>query len=104
MPHCGGDAMICRHADDWICAFRYRDDAERFYRVLPKRFEKFHLEVAPEKTKTLRFSHFHPIMKRRFTFLGFEFYWNKDRKGIHQVMRCKIYDKNSNIFKFRYNT
>lgn len=86
-PQCGGDAMICRYADDWVCAFRYRDDAERFYRVLPKRLEKFHLEVAPEKTKTLRFSRFHPSMKRRFTFLGFEFYWKEDRKGVPRVMR-----------------
>jgi retron-type reverse transcriptase len=47
-PHCSGQALICRYADDWVCAFRYRDDAEAFYRVLPKRLEKFHLEVAPE--------------------------------------------------------
>lgn len=50
-PHCDGDAMICRYADDWVCAFRYRDDAERFNRVLPKRLEKFHLEVAPKRPK-----------------------------------------------------
>lgn len=36
-PHCRGEALLCRYADDWVCAFRYQDDAERFYRVLPKR-------------------------------------------------------------------
>ncbi len=56
-----------------VCAFRYRDDAGRFYRVLPKRLEKFGLQVAPEKTRLLRFSRFHPSRKRPFTFLGFEF-------------------------------
>ena len=71
--HCRGEALLCRYADDWVCAFRYQDDAERFYRVLPKRLEKFNLQVAPEKTHLLRFSRFHPSMKRRFTFLGFEF-------------------------------
>jgi retron-type reverse transcriptase len=36
-PHCRGEALLCRSADDWVCAFRYQDDAERFSRVLPKR-------------------------------------------------------------------
>jgi RNA-directed DNA polymerase len=31
--HCRGEALLCRYADDWVCAFRYQDDAERFYRV-----------------------------------------------------------------------
>jgi RNA-directed DNA polymerase len=85
--HSGGEALICRYADDWVCAFRYRDDAERFYRTLPKRLEKFHLEVAREKTRILRFSRFHPSMRRRFTFVGFEFYWKEDRQGVPRVMR-----------------
>lgn len=25
-----GKAILCRYADDWVCAFRYRDDAVRF--------------------------------------------------------------------------
>jgi len=86
-PKCQGDARICRYADDWVCAFQLRDDAQRFYRVLPKRLEKFRLETAPEKTNILRFSRFHPGMERRFTFLGFEFFWNKDREGVPRVKR-----------------
>ena len=86
-PQLRGEAMICRYADDWVCAFRYREDAERFYQELPKRLQKFNLEVAPEKTQILRFSRFHPSMKRRFTFLGFEFYWKEDRQGVPRVMR-----------------
>jgi RNA-directed DNA polymerase len=66
-PLLAGEALLCRFADDWVCAFRYQEDAERFYRVLPKRLEKFKLEVAPEKTRRLRFSGFHPSRKRRFT-------------------------------------
>jgi len=85
--HVGGEAMICRYADDFVCAFRFREDAESFYRVLPKRLGKFGLEVAPEKTQVLRFSRFHPSMKRRFTFLGFEFYWYPDRQGEMRVIR-----------------
>ncbi len=84
---CRGEALICRYADDFVCAFRYREDAERFYRALPKRLEKFGLEVSPEKSRILRFSRFHPSMRRRFTFLGFELYWFEDRKGTPRVMR-----------------
>jgi group II intron reverse transcriptase/maturase len=85
--HCRGEALLCRYADDWVCAFRYQDDAERFYRVLPQRLKQFHLQVAPEKTHLRRFSRFHPSMKRRFTFLGFEFAWMPDRHGAPRVMR-----------------
>jgi RNA-directed DNA polymerase len=76
-PHCRGKALLIRYADDFVCAFQYREDAEAFYRVLPKRLAKFGLEVAPEKTRLLRFSRFHPGMRRRFAFLGFEFYWER---------------------------
>ena len=85
--HCSGDALIIRYADDYVCAFRYRKDAERFYRALPKRLRKFGLEVASDKTRLLRFSRFHPGRKRRFTFLGFELYWFEDRRGVPRVMR-----------------
>jgi RNA-directed DNA polymerase len=85
--HCRGEALLCRYADDWVCAFRYQADAERFYRVLPKRLEEFNLQVAPEKTRLLRFSRFHPSMKRRVTFLGFEFFWMPDRQGVPRVKR-----------------
>ena len=82
---CRGDAFILRYADDFICAFRYRDEAERFYQELPKRLNKFNLEVAPEKTEMRRFSRFHPSMKRRISFLGFETYWMRDSSGAVKV-------------------
>lgn len=85
--HCRGEALLCRYADDWVCAFRYQEDAERFYRVLPKRLAQFNLQVAPEKTRLLRYSRFHPGMQRRFTFLGFEFAWMPDRQGVPRVKR-----------------
>ena len=85
--HCRGEALLCRYADDWVCAFRYREDAERFYRVLPKRLKKFNLQVATEKTSLRRFSRFHPGMQQRVTFLGFEFAWMPDRQGVPRVMR-----------------
>jgi RNA-directed DNA polymerase len=86
-PGCRGEALMWRFADDWVCAFRFREDAERFYGVVAKRLEKFKLEVALEKTRILRFSRFHVGRERRFSFLGFEFYWEEDRKGVARVKR-----------------
>ena len=85
--HCQGQAHIIRFADDFVCAFQYQGEAERFYRMLPERLAKFGLKVAPEKTCIHRFSRFHPSRKRRFTFLGFEFYWEADTKGEPRVWR-----------------
>ena len=85
--HVVGKAAIVRYADDWVCAFQHEADAERFYRTLPKRLQRFGLEVAEEKTNCLRFSRHHLRKGNRFTFLGFEFYWDKDRKGLPRVKR-----------------
>jgi len=86
-PHCAGEAVMCRYADDFVCCFQYARDAERFYKVLAKRLEKFNLEVAPEKTNQIRFSRFHPGLKNRFEFLSFEFYWKVDKAGTERVFR-----------------
>ena len=84
---CRGEALISRFADDWVCAFRYLEDAQRFFKVLPKRLRKFNLEIAPSKTRMLRFSRFHPSRSRRIVFLGFETYWAFDQKGEVRVMQ-----------------
>ncbi len=86
-PLCKGEAIMCRFADDWVCAFRDKQDAERFYAVLPKRLQKFNLKGEPSKTQILRFRRFHPGMERRFSFLGVEFFWFIDRKGTPRVRR-----------------
>ncbi len=86
-PHCEGDAIICRYADDFVCAFQYARDAERFYKALPKRLEKFNLEAAEDKTRILRFSRFQPGLKNRFSFLSFEFYWDSDKQGKPRLFR-----------------
>jgi len=78
-PLMKGRAMLIRYADDFVVAFQYRHEAESFYRVLPKRLNKFGLSVAPEKTHLKRFSRFHPGRKRSFQFLGFEYYWSIDK-------------------------
>jgi len=86
-PHCKGEAIMCRYADDFVCAFRYARDAERFYEALPKRLDRFNLQVAEDKTQCMTFSRFKPGLDRRFTFLSFEFYWKDDSKGLPRVFR-----------------
>jgi RNA-directed DNA polymerase len=85
--HCRGEACLIRYADDFVCAFEYERDAERFHRALEKRLGKFGLEVAPEKTKVIHFSKERKPGKDRFDFLGFEFRWGKDLAGRARVKR-----------------
>jgi RNA-directed DNA polymerase len=86
-PHGRGEALISRDADDVVCAFRFRSEAEWVSQVLPKRRGKCTREGAPEKTRIRRFSRFHPGMTRRFTVLGCELFWKADRPGVPRVKR-----------------
>ena len=85
--HCEGEAYICRYADDFVCAFRFSRDADKFYRVLEKRLGKFGLELAREKTRVLKFNRHIKKGGNRFSFLGFEFFWNRDRNGKDNLRR-----------------
>ena len=86
-PTMHGRCMMIRYADDFVCAFQFSSDAERFYKVLPKRLKKFNLDVAEDKTSLMRFSRFHAGRKRHFAFLGFEFYWGTDANGKARLRR-----------------
>jgi group II intron reverse transcriptase/maturase len=85
--HCRGEACLIRYADDFVCAFQYQKDAERFYRMLGKRLGKFGLEVSVEKTRIIPFQRRPPSGQPYFQFLGFEFYWGKDRSGKPHLKR-----------------
>lgn len=82
-----GECHMMRFADDFVCAFRYRQDAERFMNVLSKRLGKFNLKVAEEKTRLVQFSRFNDGKDEAFDFLGFEFRWVKRRTGRMGVRR-----------------
>lgn len=86
-PRCHGEAMIIRFADDFVCAFQSRSDAESFYKELGERLGKFGLELAPDKTRILRFCRFDLNGSGRFDFLGFEYYWARTRTGRLGVTR-----------------
>ena len=78
---------ICIYADDFVCAFQFKQDAARFYREVGKRLGKFGLELAQEKTNIISFSRFRKQENTKFEFLGFEFRWGLDRKGKDIIKR-----------------
>ena len=82
-----GEACLIRYADDFVCAFEDRGDAERFYEALGQRLGKFGLELSAEKTRVIPFSRHRLAGKTRFDFLGFEFRWGKDRSGRDHLKR-----------------
>ena len=86
-PRMKGWSFIYRYADDFLVGFQYREDAVKFYQVLPKRMGRYGLELEPSKTRIVRFSRFHPSMKNMVSFLGFEIYWFNDRSGVPRVKR-----------------
>jgi RNA-directed DNA polymerase len=85
--HCRGEARRCREADDWVWAFRYQDEAERFDRVVPRRLTPVTLQVAPENTPLLRCRRVHPSLRRRCTLLGCACSWRPERQGGPGVKR-----------------
>lgn len=66
--------MIVRFADDFVCAFQDKQDAESYYRQLDERLRKFALEISPEKTNILQFSRFRRQQSKTFEFLGLDLF------------------------------
>lgn len=86
-PQSKGETLVMRFADDFVCAFRHKSDAEQFYKLLSQRLGKFGLEISGEKTRILPFSRFKLEPNEAFEFLGFEFRWVKGRSGQPHVQR-----------------
>ena len=92
---CRGKAHLVRYADDFIACFQYEEDAKGFLSALTKRLGAFDLEVEPSKTAMLRFgsaAHRHCPKDglrrpKTFSFLGFEHFVSRSRKGRFVVGR-----------------
>lgn len=93
---CDGQCYLIRYADDFVCCFQNKWEAERFRKSLDERFAKFGLTLAEEKTKILEFGRFAKENRARrdegkpetFDFLGFTFYCGMD--GKKQFFRCRV--------------
>jgi len=83
-PRLHGKAGIVRYADDAVIICELKEDADRIFKVLGARFEKYGLKIHPEKTRVLDFTKPGDGQGKgnsSFTFLGFTHYWTKSRKG-----------------------
>jgi group II intron reverse transcriptase/maturase len=78
-PRLRGKAFLVRYADDFIIGCEEEVDAYRIMDVLPKRMAKYSLSVHPEKTQLVDFRK--PVVNKgnTFDFLGFTFYWSRNR-------------------------
>ncbi|GAB4271000.1 group II intron reverse transcriptase/maturase [Thermincola ferriacetica] len=91
--NCRGQAEMIRYADDFVCCFQHKDDAEKFLTALINRLAKFNLKIAEDKTKMFMFGRYaEENHKRRglgkpqtFDFLGFTHYCGKSRNGKFRV-------------------
>lgn len=90
--HLRGKAEMVRYCDDMIFIFQKVDDANRFYRVLPKRLEKYGLMLHAEKSQLIRSGQIAAkeanVRGERlptYKFLGFTCYWGMSRKGFWRL-------------------
>lgn len=91
-PLLTGKSSIVRYADDFVLCFANATDANRVMEVLPKRFEKFKLELHPDKTKIVNLNSKRGEGDRSFDFLGFTHYLSKSEKG-YDVLKRKTSSK-----------
>jgi len=95
LPRMKGRVFLVRFADDFILGFQRKEDAEKVYRVLFKRFDKYGLSLHPEKTRLVPFGRpevtkddrGHRPGPKTFDFLGFTHYWGKSQAGRWVIRR-----------------
>lgn len=97
---CSGYSRLIRYADDYVACFQDGNEARQFMREMEQRLKKFHLEVAPEKTKQLEFGFFAQSKAKSrgkraetFNFLGFTHYCSRSQNGKHFRMKRKTISK-----------
>ena len=92
--HTRGYCELVRYADDFVCVVQYADDAEIIEEALKKRFNRFGLDIHPEKSRQFSFGRFENENAKKqsrrantFDFLGFTHFCDKTRKGYFKVGR-----------------
>lgn len=107
-PRLRGQAVLVRYADDVAIGFSNEDDARRVFAALPKRFERFGLQLHPEKTRLVRFPQ--PPYRWRsgevgsstslsferpetFDLLGFTHHWARATRGGWALFRRTAKDR-----------
>jgi group II intron reverse transcriptase/maturase len=103
-PRLAGRAVLVRYADDFVLLFARKDDAERVFDVMPKRFGKYGLTLHPDKTRLVPFRR--PDRKGRdddgpgtFDLLGFTHHWALSRNGKWVVKKRTAKDRVSRTLR-----
>ena len=87
-----GRYILVRYADDLVMAFEVLFDAQRVFRVLDQRLNRFGLTLHPDKSRFIDFrfrrpgGQHHPATNgTTFDFLGFTHLWSRSLKGKNVV-------------------
>lgn len=90
-----GENFLIVYADDFVTGFQYKWGAEKYYKLLKERMEKFGLELEESKSRMLESGGYLAKSKQKrgettrletFDFLGFTFYCGWTRKGTACMM------------------
>ncbi|KJW07444.1 reverse transcriptase family protein [Orientia tsutsugamushi str. UT144] len=83
-----GQTGMVRYCDDMVFVFEKETDAKRFYDVLPKRLNKYGLNINEAKSQMIKSGRDHAANLAKqgkkiasYNFLGFTCYWGKSRFG-----------------------
>ncbi|WP_342637680.1 reverse transcriptase domain-containing protein [Orientia tsutsugamushi] len=83
-----GQTGMVRYCDDMVFVFEMKADAKRFYDVLPKRLNKYGLNINEAKSQMIKSGRDHAANLAKqgkkiasYNFLGFTCYWGKSRFG-----------------------
>ena len=94
-PNLKGFSGLVVYADDFVCCFQYKAEAEQFYRRLSKRMENFGLELEMSKSRLIEFGRYAEENRKcrgegkpeTFTFLGLTHYCSHSKSGNFRVKR-----------------
>ena len=98
-----GEMYMVRYADDFVCLFQYENEAQKFYRMMIERLNKFGLEIAEDKSRIMPFGRYKGT-KETFDFLGFTHINGKSHWGkycvVHRTSKKKLIQKRQNAKKW----
>lgn len=94
-PNLRGFSGLVVYADDFVCCFQYKKEAEQFYARLKKRMGYFGLKLEESKSRLIEFGRYAEENRRQkgegkpetFTFLGFTHYCSHSKSGHFRVKR-----------------
>lgn len=83
--------QFIRYADDAVFVFTDMEKATEFKEALKQRLSEFSLNLNEDKSGILRFDWHHP--QGQLPFVGFCFYWGRDKRGKKAVLKVKTAPK-----------